>query len=135
MTELDRIAQSEISIAAKGLMLVLRSFRQRGKCRPKRDQLIQRSGLSSNTLYEKLAELRTAGFLNTEEIREKGRIRTMFILFPAFPNHTAPCRKKWGKTLVGESTTRVGDFTHACARVINTASETHTLPGSEANAA
>lgn len=125
--QLHRLACSGVSSSAKGVLLVVTSFRRKGHCQPTREQLVERSQLAANTLYLRLAELRHAGLLNMEEKRDKkGRIRTAFVAFPTVPQLKAPCRKSWGKALVSNPATRIIDFTHARACVdISERSEHH----------
>lgn len=132
-SEMQRLARSEVSAAAMGVLVVVVSFRAKGRCEPKRDQLIERSKLAANTLYLRLAELRHAGLLNMEETRDKqGRIRTAFVAFPSVPQLDAPCRKIWGKVLVSNPATRIIDFTHARARVDISERSEHQLNGKAA---
>lgn len=131
MTKFEALARrADISLAAKGLMLVIYSFRKKGQCRPTRAQLMERTGLAVNTLYARLSELRTVGLLNTHETRdEKGRIRTMLIPFPPLPEYDAPCRNLWGKGLVAIPATRDAISTHARAGEEHTVAEPHAKNG------
>lgn len=91
--------RKDVSLPARGLILVLFSFiNKKRECRPTRAQLLERSGLTANTLYLRIEELRTAGLLATHQTRdEKGHIRTMFVLAPIEPQATKPLSQFLGQ--------------------------------------